>query len=258
MSDDGYFWPSDMLAAYKNISCMAAGKSVTVSINAYRNSNKPTPQEGGTKHAELVKDGLLGASRNAAISRLGGPGPLVDVFTGKGSPWGIAETMSAIVDYSDNYIKLYGKLPKTHPQGHVASLLADDSLSWQQTLQTIADTYLGLDCNGFAGNWLRLADPHLRLGPQQRADDVRRKAKATRKSLGEIEYWDVMCYTKNEHIAIVEKRAESPGRFWVVQSAGGGPRMNEYSFLPAGTNAFRLGAPTKLDVGNAFYVISLW
>jgi hypothetical protein len=44
----------------------------------------------------------------------------------------------------------------------------------------------------------------------------------------------------------------------VAQSAGGGPRMNEFAFLQTGTNTFKLAAPTKDDIGYDFYVISLW
>lgn len=258
MSDDAGFWPSDMLAAYKSISCMAAGSSVTLSINAYRNGDHDkhgSPADGGTQDAELVKDGLLNVAPE--LPRRIGLFTFMDVFTGKGSPWAIAECLSWLVDRSELYIKRFGKAGAA-PQRHVAGLLADDSLSWQDTLQTICDTYLGLDCNGFAGNWLRVCEPHFRLGPNSKPNQVRQKAVTVRRSVSEIEYWDVLCWAQNQHIAVVEGKGSSPNSFWVCQSAGGGPRMNEFPLLATGSGTFILGAASKGDVGGDFYAVSLW
>jgi len=51
---------------------------------------------------------------------------------------------------------------------------------------------------------------------------------------------------------------DANGHFMVAQSAGGGPRMNEFAFLQTGTKTFRLAAPSRNDIGYEFYVISLW
>jgi hypothetical protein len=67
-----------------------------------------------------------------------------------------------------------------------------------------------------------------------------------------------MCYTQNEHIAAVNRVGNSTGTFMVCQSAGGGPRQNEFRFTKTGTKTFKLAAPTPQDIGNEFYVISLW
>lgn len=254
---DSAFWPSDMLAAYKSISCMAAGSQVTLSINSYRNGDHdkyPNAAAGGTQDAEHVKDGLLNVAPE--LPKRIGLFTFMDVFTGKGSPWAIAEVLSWLVDRSDLYIKRFsnGKAP----QKHVAGLLADPALPWQDALQQVCDTYLGLDCNGFVGNWLRVCEPHFRLGPNSKPNDVRRKAVTVRQTVDKIEYWDLLCWTQNQHIAVVERAAANPGRFWICQSAGGGPRMNEYALLPTGSGTFILGGATKQDVGGDFYVVSLW
>jgi hypothetical protein len=34
--------------------------------------------------------------------------------------------------------------------------------------------------------------------------------------------------------------------------------MNEFAFIETGAKTFRLAAPTKNDIGNQFYVVSLW
>ena len=70
------------------------------------------------------------------------------------------------------------------------------------------------------------------------------------------ERWDVMCYTKNEHIAAIS--GVESAKIMVCQSAGGGPRMNAFNFIQAGTKTFKLAAPTRNDIGFEFYVISLW
>jgi hypothetical protein len=114
------------------------------------------------------------------------------------------------------------------------------------------------------GNWLKVVQPDFKLNQNHRADDVRAKAKVYRTELDQIEYWDVMCYAQNEHIAAVNGAGGAPGTFMVCQSAGGGPRMNEFRFIKTGGNpttgktTFKLAAPTANDIGFEFYVISLW
>jgi hypothetical protein len=66
-----------------------------------------------------------------------------------------------------------------------------------------------------------------------------------------------MCYAANEHIAAID-RPSATDKFSVCQSAGGGPRMNEFGFIKTGTKTFKLAAPTPQDIGYEFYVISLW
>ena len=228
------------------------------SINAYRNGDHdkyPSAAAGGTQDAEHVKDALLNVAPE--LPKRIGLFTFMDVFTGKGSPWAIAEVLSWLVDRSDLYIKRFAKNGNA-PQKHVAGLLADQNLSWQETLQTVCDTYLGLDCNGFAGNWLRVCEPHFRLGPNSKPNQVRQQAAAVRRSLDRIEYWDILCWSQNQHIAVIEGKGSRSDSFWICQSAGGGPRKNEYSLLPTGSGTFVLGGASKGDVGGDFYVVSLW
>jgi hypothetical protein len=252
-----FFGPSDMLHAFKNIECSVAGGTAVVSVNKYRNANHASPATGGCQHAIDIKNGLLQVAKDA-LTRAGGAKSYVDVFLGKGSPWAIAAVLETLVDHSEAFIKKFGKAAPGTSYRKCADFLANDDLTWEQAMQGICDEYIGLDCNGFVGNWLRVVQPDFKLTPDDRADNVRRKAKAIRARVEDIEYWDVMCYAKNEHIAAVHGRGGSPGKFWVCQSAGGGPRMNEFGFLRAGPNTFRLAAPTPQDIGHDFYVVSLW
>lgn len=251
-----FFGPADMLAVYKNLPVVTPDGPVTVSIDQYRNANNP-PSQGGTADAWVIKQSLLSAVPDA-LQRAGGAVPYVDVFLGKGAPQTIVAVLQTFVDRADLFCQRHAKASRQSPTGQCVALLADTSISWQDTVQGICDRWLGLDCNGFVGNWLKVVAPEFKLNQNSRADDVRRKARAYRRSVGEIEYWDVMCYTKNEHIAAVNGNGQAPGSFEVCQSAGGGPRSNEYRFIQVTQDSFVLASPTKGDIGRAFYVVSLW
>jgi len=260
MSDLG---PAEMLDNYKNIVCDVDGGQVVVSVNKYRNANNAA-DKGGTQNAVIVKDKLKYIASDA-WQRAGGSVAYVETFMGKGSPGSIKGVLETFADYSAQFIKTYGKGTATL-EGKIAGILANDDISWTETLQQVCDACIGLDCNGFVGNWLKAVQPDFKLGPNSKPDVVRAKAQAYRSDVSEIEYWDVMCYAANEHIAAVHDDGHAPGRFQVVQSAGGGPRINEFAFIPTGRETvagevrqkFKLGAPTKNDIGYDFYVISLW
>jgi len=256
-----FFGPAEALYAYKHMECSVAGGTAVIAVNKYRNANNESPEKGGCQHALVIKEGLRSVAPDA-WARAGGSVSYMDVFTGKGSPWAIAGVLETFAAYADAFIKKHAN--SKEPLGKCAAILANDDITWEETLQQICDEYIGLDCNGFVGNWLKVVQPDFQLNHNSRADDVRAKAKTYRTDISQIEYWDVMCYAKNEHIAAVNDVGSAPGSFLVCQSAGGGPRMNEFRFIKTGTNpttgktTFRLAAPTPNDIGNEFYVISLW
>ena len=253
-----FFKPEDLLYAYKHMECEVPGGTATVSVNKYRNANKQSHAGGGTQESWPLRMSLLGVAPDT-IKRTGGDKLWADCFLGKGSPWSIARVLECFVAYSDKWIARFKNAHVSTPERKIANWLSDDSRSWEAALQNISDGWFGLDCNGFTGNWFKVNCPDFKLTPDDRADDVRRKqAKVYRTSLDQIEYWDVMCYAANEHIALVNNRVGSNGHFVVAQSAGGGPRMNEFAFVKTGTKTFRLAAPTKDDIGYDFYVVSLW
>ena len=257
-----FFGPAQMLAAYKNIECSIAGGTAVVSINKYRNANYGSHAAGGCQEAERIKNALIGAGND--VVRRGGGRKFVEVFLGKGSPWSISTVLELLVESADSFIRKNGTAAKGTPERKCADLLADDNLSWEAALQAICDGWLGIDCNAFVGTWLEVVEPSFKLNHDSKSENVRPKAKAIRKRVEEFEYWDILCYAKNEHIAVINERATSPTRFWICQSAGGGPRNNEYGIYPTGTHkvtglpTFRLAAPTAQDIGNDFYVVSLW
>src|SRR5690606_31220031 len=118
-----------------------------------RNANNP-PDKGGCADAIDVKNALLSVAKDA-LKRAGGAKAYMDTFVGKGSPWAIAAVLETFAAYSDSFIKKYARY-KGRPEGKCAAILADDNITWEQTLQQICDAFIGLDCNGFVGNWLKV------------------------------------------------------------------------------------------------------
>jgi hypothetical protein len=261
-SDSAVYYPSDMLGLYQNMKFSVGGEPVAIAVNAYRNNDSgahPTAADGGTQDALSIKDALAGISGDVH-SRAGGAVSYVDVFTGKGTPEAVTAVMQCFYDYSDRFISTFGKDKVGSPRRKCADWLADEDTGWQVTLQTICHEFIGLDCNGFVGNWLKRVDHSLLLGPQQGPRDVYNKRKVVRKTVQEIAYCDVVVWTNFSHIAAINMTSEAgEPHFDMCQSAGGGPRMNDYIFraAPDGTFTRTGGIPAK-DVGGPVYVISLW
>jgi hypothetical protein len=250
------FGPAEALAVYKNLPVTTPDGIVTVSVNNYRNLNNDEAH-GGCGKALEVKDAILQGIPGAA-RRVGGNQPFMDVFTGKGAPQDIVAVLEMLVESSGTFCSHWGKASKASQGGKCAGYLADPTISWQDTLQRICDAWIGLDCNGFVGNWLKVVAPAFKFNSGSKSNDVRRKAVTYRTAVADIEYWDVMCYVHNEHIAAVNGSGSAPNTLEVCQSAGGGPRSNDYRFLQVTDNTFKLAAPQKGDIGNSFYVVSLW
>jgi hypothetical protein len=197
-----------------------------------------------------------------AIAMAGGAQNYVNVFTGKGSPAAFAGVFQAMVDYSDSFIKKY--LKSSYPYSFVAEQMDDSSLSWEEALQNIADEFLGLDCNGFVGNWILLCDRTLRLTEQSNPPVVKNAAKKRRMKFEEIEEWDVVIWDNMSHIAVIQQRNLDPatGKVTMIQSAGEGPISHEYIFTQGavGSGLFNKtgGGPPQKEVGGAVRVYSLW
>lgn len=266
-----FFGPDQMLGVYKNLPCDTPVGPAIVSINNYRNAthkkSKPTETDAdtcGTEDAEKIKNYLLRVAPDYAV-RAGGVVAFVEVFLGKGSPQAICAVLQMFVDYSTAFINLSRREKALGVIGQCAAILADDNLTWQDTLQQIADNWLGLDCNGFVGNWLKVVAPEFKLNQNSKTRNVLPIARAFR-TIETIEYWDLMCYAGNEHIAVVNDVntwGEDSRSFNVCQSAGEGPCLNTYNFMSAGLDSrgrqlFKLASPKSTDVGTPFYVVSLW
>jgi hypothetical protein len=256
-----YYYPSDILDDYKGMIFLAQGGSVSISVNRYRNNDPashPTPADGGTQDALVIKESLRQLDSGNILARAGGAVSYVDVFTGKGSPEAIGAVLQCFADYSDQFISRYSN-DWNHANKKCAAFLADPNTSWQDTLQAICDEYIGLDCNGFVGNWLRKRDRSLGLGPQQDPHTVYNRRKIVRSSVDEVQYCDIVVWRNFSHVAAINLNGDANNQVSMCQSAGGGPRMNDYFVHRLSDGVFTLsgGIPAK-DVPGAVYIISLW
>ena len=185
-------WPSDMLGYYKKMKVNFHAGSEVIAVNKYRNNAYPL-EKGGTQNAMIVKSALYNLNHGDVVRRAGGGQNFQDVFSGKGSPEAIAAVLATFGDYQEKFVAAYGNLSydNNYPVRVTADWLGDPDLSWHDTLQAISDEFIGLDCNGFVGNWLKRADAGLLLNEQSDPPTVRGATKKKRMSLDEIEEWDV-------------------------------------------------------------------
>jgi hypothetical protein len=261
MDDDDsntIYMPSDMLADFKNISVVADGNHVSVSINCYKNADHT--DSAGCKDALVIKDNLIQLGSASVLGRCGGGQAYVDVFTGKGSPEGIAAVLATLADYSDQFIRRYKGAGG--PTKKVVDWLSDDSLGWGETLQNVCDAFLGLDCNGFVGNWLRKCDYTLRIGPNTRIKDILAARKVARMSIDQIQYADVIVWTNLSHVAAVDDVSGGGiPKFNICQSAGGGPRINEFVVNQSSPGTFTLLGSSEWATKNVpgpVQIFNLW
>lgn len=259
-----FYGPAEMLRDFKNIRFQAGSESVNVAINNYRNNGFADGKPGNTKAALAVKDGLLGAAGKGVMDLVGGATGFVDVFTGKGSPQNIGKVLQALYTHREKFKAAHGSKGGTGPCAKVAGYLADSSISWQVAMQKISDDLLGLDCNGFVGNWMKAVAPEFKLdGSKDGPRNFYNARKQTRKTMEEIEYWDVIIWENMSHIAAIHGPLDGfGGAFYVCQSAGGGPRNNLYWIDSVTPGKFKLtrvqGGGAAQDVGGTVYVVSHW
>jgi hypothetical protein len=255
------YGPSDMLKDYKSISFQVGDERVNIAVNEYRNNDHklfPDPKKNGTQDALIVKDGLLSLDYATILQRAGGPQAFVSVFVGKGSPASIATVLTLFYDYSEKFIAHFGK--GVGPRRKCADWLADKHLSWQDTLQNISNEFIGLDCNGFVGNWLAAADGSLGLKPDTPPRYFRKPHKTLRAKVDDIQLGDVVTWASGVHVAAIDDVPDAGNQnFYICQSAGGGPRRNAYTIKVSSPGKFRLsGGYPAGDVGGEVLISSPW
>jgi hypothetical protein len=245
--------PSDLLKEYRSISVTTPKGSTTIAVRQYRCR---TPAYGGTADAEEVKDGFLGITKNAIVNEAGGADPLVNVFTGKASPEQFATVLALVAKYKDDFVKTYKKQLDT--RGQCARMMEgyrDDQ--WSDMLQAFTDKYLGLDCNGFVGNYVRRTKMSA-LGPQHYPIEYYSHRKNLRKTVAEVSSLDLLVWADFQHIAIIEDlEGDDTVKAHVYQSTAGGPQESWHTLVAnkAGNGLFTLAPASK--VGGQFYLVTL-
>jgi hypothetical protein len=140
---------------------------------------------------------------------------------------------------------MYGKAQGY--RGDCAKLLAAYANNPERMLQAFTDKYIGLDCNGFVGNYASRVKKNA-LGPQHSPKQFYEQRKASRTSIDDAVGFDVIIWADYSHIAIIDSFVDLK-TVNIVQSTGGGPQMTAHRLVSAGKGLFLISPPTKVG-GN--------
>lgn len=207
--------PADLMDWYQNLIIppdKEKGRGqATVNVHLYRN-NGLTGRLGTTDAMGPggPKDALLGDIKEALKPHRLGTTPLdiasmdngerisidvfklVRVFTGKGSPTDIIHVL-----WLARHFGKVDRKPEDDKKGHKAR--ADSYF----TLQTYCDRYVGLDCNGFVGNYVGGVLGVPKIEPNTSIQSYPGRGKA-RKTIEEVEPLDILIWADYGHIAIFD------------------------------------------------------
>lgn len=227
MADD--LTPLGMLLRYWNLKVPTLEGTASVMVNSYKCS---TPAFGGTVNEEKIKDAFIGVSKKKIIDEAGGAHAYVDAFVGKASPETFERVLALVYQYREAFVSAYGK-SHIEPYKTCAKILSEDARA-ERILQTFCDKYIGLDCNGFVGNFVAKADHSLKLkGNSSIQYEFFPKKTALRASADEVQAKDLIIWSNFQHIASIDEGLYD--NFIVCQSTAGGPqasRGNSFVYHP--------------------------
>ena len=216
MADD--LTPLGMLLRYWNLKVPTPEGTASVMVNSYKCS---TPAYGGTVDEEKIKDAFIGVSKKKIIDEAGGANAYVDAFVGKASPETFERVLALVYQYREAFVSAYGK-SHIEPYKTCAKILSEDTRA-ERILQTFCDKYMGLDCNGFVGNFVAKADHSLKLkGNSSIQYEFFPKKTVLRASADEVQAKDLIIWSNFQHIASIDEGLYD--NFIVCQSTAGEPR----------------------------------
>jgi hypothetical protein len=143
-------------------------------------------------------------------------------FSGKGSP----ETLWSMIQLIS-----YWRAYKAHVEGNMGVAMVSE----------IVDKYLGADCNGFVGNFLRAKFAGVKVGPSTPESNFRTGG-VYRKSPTELRAEDVIVFGGFHHVAIIDRvisTTSSEAQCVICESrskAHGGPQLNYFPIKFASGN----------------------
>jgi hypothetical protein len=223
MADD--VTPVSMLLRYWSLKVPTLEGTASVGVHSYKCR---TPAYGGTVNEERIKDAFIGVSKKKIIDEAGGSNPYVEAFVGKASPETFERVLALVYQYREAFVSAYDK-SRTEPYKTCAKILsADAKPEW--ILQTFCDKYMGLDCNGFVGNFVAKADHSLKLKSNSSIKyEFFHKKKALRASADQVQAKDLIIWSNFQHIASIDVGLND--EFLVCQSTAGGPQASRNSFV---------------------------
>ncbi len=220
------YTPLNMLVRYWGLKVPTPDGPVRICVNSYKCR---TPAYGGTAEEEKIKDAFIGVSKSKIISEAGGALAYVDAFTGKASPETFETVLALVYQYREAFVAAYGKT-QTEPYKTCAKILANDS-DVGAMLQKFCDKYMGLDCNGFVGNFVAKANHALKLRANSSIQwEFWDKKTIVRNSAQDVQPKDLIIWPNFQHIASIDNIG-IPDKFLVCQSTAGGPQASKHSLV---------------------------
>ncbi len=217
--------PRDMVNRFRHLLVPQTGRAngdalmslpsgISFELNNYLCNNA---QYGGAVEALKLKDLLLNIPWGT------GPHPpnlrtlfnltgidLVNVFTGKGTPDQMERTLS-FVDF------VIREKPQVLRRAFPA--LVEGGIAYMQDMAVRGSVLIGLDCNGFVGNW-QMAAGYNRCGPNDGIQWWPNRRVRTR--LADVHTYDVAPFANNSHIVALHRVYEEGGKKYadIAQSTG--------------------------------------
>jgi hypothetical protein len=201
--------PSAFVNWYKAIDVWtSAGPIKEASVTRYLCN---LPQYGGVGDSPLFWQSIIQAGRAKQVTWRGDKiSGATQCFYGKGSPDDVEYALRVVEDVAEAALDH----PALKP---FRSILEDED----NRLATVCEKYIGVDCNGFVGNYgkenaLPRADPNLVPSLWKNVGPIDQ----WRSSVDAISPLDVLIWPHGAHIAIID--SVDNGLFTICQSTGGG------------------------------------
>jgi hypothetical protein len=196
------FPPWKQIDAYADIAVKTSAGTLKAAVTQYRCVKKFGHGARGCEDALSVKDALLQTDKNI-LKACGGGQNIVDIFTGKASVATIAQGLGVVFEYRRPFVEKYIKSQDPHRR-KAAEILATPTTD---VLARFADAFIGLDCNGFVGNYLR---PFPAVGGLNEQHDPSQWYKSLpagnfRKNVEEFEVGDVVISSNFGHIGVIDE-----------------------------------------------------
>lgn len=182
--------PSSMIAAYSRITVPLDAPLISAQVTVQKYACQHPGYGTGQGERMQYKDRLLGAiGGGRGISQNGMTASrFVGVFSGKGTMDDIATCMRLAVRHRIFH--------------HARTIAADAPLPYQRLLQRVADDYIGLDCNGFVGNWAIYNSVPGASASHFPLDWL--SGRVPRRTLADLQQYDVVVWAGGTHIGMIE------------------------------------------------------
>jgi hypothetical protein len=212
------FPPWQQIDDYADISVSTSAGTLKAAVTEYRCVKKFIPGARGCEDALSVKDALIQTDK-AVLKAFGGGQNIVDIFTGKASVATIAKGLGVVFEYRRPFVEKYIKSQDVNRR-KAAEILAAPTTD---VLARFAKAFIGLDCNGFVGNYLRPFPATAGLNEQHAPGQWFKYLPAGnfRKNVEEFEVGDVVIASNFLHIGVVDE----PGHYNKVDIAQSGGKI---------------------------------